>query len=141
MKTFVLLILSFMVTNEMVAQTGAEADVAKAVETLKQAMMDGNKQALEKIAAEELSYGHSSGLIENKATFVENIVSGKSDFVTISLSEQTIIIVGSTAVVRHKFAAETNNGGTPGKVNIAVLLVWEKIRSEWKLLARQAVKI
>jgi hypothetical protein len=140
MKTIIILLVSFMATTNIMAQPGSEAEVAKAVETLRQAMLDANKQALEKIAADELTYGHSNGLIENKAAFVENIASGKSDFVSITLSEQSVVIVGSTAIVRHKFVADTNNGGTPGKANISVLLVWEKLKGEWKLLARQAVK-
>ena len=122
------------------AQTD-EQQVAAAVETLRKAMIDADKAALEKIAADQISYGHSSGLIESKAAFVQNIVSGNSDFVTIDLSEQTISIVGDVALVRHKLVAETNNNGQPGKANIGVLLVWKKQGGSWKLLARQAFKL
>jgi Domain of unknown function (DUF4440) len=69
------------------------------------------------------------------------LVSGASDFVTIDLSEQTIKVTGSTAIVRHVLSATTNDGGKAGTVKIAVLLVWIKEKKEWKLLARQAVKI
>jgi len=69
------------------------------------------------------------------------LVSGASDFVTIDLTEQTIKITGNAAVVRHVLNATTNDGGKPGVVKIAVLLVWIKQNKEWKLLARQAVKI
>lgn len=117
------------------------ADVGNAVDALRQAMVDGNKSQLEAIAAEELSYGHSSGLVENKAEFVGNIVSGKSDFTNIVLSDQSISVAGNTALVRHKFAAETNNGGTPGKITLHVLLVWQKQKGDWKLLARQATRL
>jgi hypothetical protein len=117
-----------------------EEAVAKAVEALKQAMIDANKSALEKITAENLTYGHSSGLIEDKAAFVEALVSGKSDFVNINLSEQTIKVTGNTATVRHKLVGDAVNSGTPSKANVSVLLVWVKINGDWKLLARQAVK-
>lgn len=122
------------------AQT-EEQQVAAAVETLRKAMIDADKTTLEKIAADQISYGHSSGLIENKAAFVQNIVSGNSDFVTIDLSEQTISIAGDVALVRHKLVAETNNNGQPGKANIGVLLVWKKQARQWRLLARQAFKL
>ena len=122
------------------AQTD-EQQVAAAVETLRKAMIDADKAGLEKIAAEQLSYGHSSGLIENKTAFVQNIVSGNSDFVTIDLTDQTISIIGDVAVVRHKFVAETKNNGQPGKANIGILLVWKKQEGNWKLLARQAFKL
>jgi ketosteroid isomerase-like protein len=123
------------------SQSKDEKLVADAVEVLRQAMIDADKKELEDLTAPELSYGHSSGLVEDRTAFVENIVSGKSDFVTITLSEQTVKIVGNTAIVRHKFAADTNNGGTPGKINLTVLLVWQKQKNQWKLLARQTARL
>ena len=118
-----------------------EADVAKAVETLRQALLDGKKEALENITHENLTYGHSSGQIENRAEFVDALVTGKSDFTAITLSEQVIKITGNVATVRHKLAGDNLNHGTNGKLNLSVLLVFIKEKGEWKLLARQAVKI
>jgi len=118
-----------------------ETAVAAAVEQLRLAMVSGDRTALADIAAEQLSYGHSGGLVENKAEFVEKIVSGNSDFVSITLSEQSIAISGKTAIVRQRLDAVTNDGGKPGEAHIKVLLVWQKQGKQWKLLARQAVKI
>ena len=103
-------------------------------------MISGERTALEAIASEHLSYGHSGGHVEGKAEFVEKIASGKSDFVTINISEQTIDIVGKTAIVRHLFDSTTNDGGKPGTVKLKILLIFEKQGKDWKLLARQAVK-
>ncbi|HAK76501.1 MAG TPA: DUF4440 domain-containing protein [Runella sp.] len=123
------------------AQSKDEIAVANAVEALKKAMIDADKTVLENLAADELSYGHSGGKVEDKAEFVRAIVSGESDFVKIDLTEQTIKIVGNNAIVRHKLFAQTNNKGQAGTANIAILLVWQKQKGQWKLLARQAVKI
>jgi ketosteroid isomerase-like protein len=121
---------------------GEEKKVAEAVETLRQAMISGDRKALENIAATELSYGHSGGAVEDKAAFVEKIASGRSDFEDIALTGQTIVVSGETAVVRHRLAASTRDAGKePGSIQLAVLLVWVKQKGAWKLLARQAVKI
>ena len=126
-------------------EAGAHAEsagVAGAVETLRQAMLTGNREALENIALESLSYGHSSGKTEKKQDFVDQIASGRSDFTKIDFTDQTIEVVGQTAIVRHILSAETNDAGKgAGVVRLAVLLVWAKQQGEWKLLARQAVKI
>ncbi len=137
--SFLTLCLLFNVSSK--AQSTEEKEVLLVVENLRHAMIDGNKQTLENLTATDLSYGHSSGKVEDKAAFVENIASGKSDFVTINLEEQTIKVVGDVALVRHKLTAETNDGGKPATVNLKVLLVWQKQNGTWKLLARQAVKI
>ena len=123
------------------AQSKAEKQVASAVEMLRTAMVNGTRATLDEIAASNLSYGHSSGTIEDKASFVENIASGKSDFVSIDLIDQKITVSGKTALVRHKLSGKTLNNGTPGVVNLGVLLVFQKQSGDWKLLARQAFKL
>ncbi|RYE21508.1 MAG: nuclear transport factor 2 family protein [Sphingobacteriaceae bacterium] len=136
-----ILILITAITLQTQAQSKEEKQVAAAVETLTKAMIDGNKTALQNIAADALSYGHSSGKIQDKAAFVEAIASGQSDFVTINLTEQTIIVKDKTAIVRHKLSAQTNDGGKPGNVSLGIMLVWAKEKGEWKLLGRQAYKL
>ena len=141
-KLITLSILAIMtLTSACTAQSNDEKDVASAVEKMRAAMISASAPELSAIAAEDLSYGHSSGKIETKAQFVDTIVSGRSVFVTIELSNQTIKVTGDTAVVRHTFVAQTNDSGKPGNVKIGILLVWQKQDGQWKLLARQAYKL
>lgn len=114
--------------------------VAAAVEQLRRAMVDADSVMLDKLTAAKLSYGHSSGHIDDKTLFISKIVSGKSDFVTLEFADQTISVDRDVAIVRHKLNATTNDSGKPGEVHLAVLLVWQKQQGAWKLLARQAVK-
>lgn len=125
----------------LLSQTKAEQTVLQNVERLRLAMISGNRSELQQLTSEKLSYGHSSGHIDNQAEFVEKIASGKSDFVTIELSEQTVSVSRKTAIVRHILKATTNDGGKAGEVQLRVLLVWQKQRRNWKLLARQALKM
>ena len=141
MKTIIALIFCGLTATVALGQSKDEKDVVAAVEFLRKAMLDGDKASLDKIAAPELTYGHSSGTLEDKAAFIDALVSGRNDFVTIDLSDQTVKLVGKDlALVRHNLKAETNNGGTPGTANIGILLVFQKQQGQWKLLARQAFK-
>jgi len=135
---FLLLIL---VSTQTKAQSKDEKLIEAAVQNLTKAMIDGNQTVLKNIASNGLSYGHSSGKIQNKAEFVAAIASGQSDFVSIKLTDQTISVKNQTAIVRHKLSAETNDGGKPGNVNLGIMLVWVKEKGEWKLLGRQAYKL
>ena len=97
---------------------------------------------MEYIADDNLSYGHSSGKIQNKKEFVQALVTNQSDFVTIDITKQSIQIDGNTAIVRHNLYAKTNDNGNPGEVYLGIMLVFTKQKSgEWKLLARQAYKV
>jgi ketosteroid isomerase-like protein len=138
-KIVLLLVLSFSIITTH-AQTKKEIAVQVAVNKLSAAMISGERAALEEIASAHLSYGHSGGHVEGKNEFVEKIASGKSDFVTMDISEQTIEVVGKTAIVRHLLNATTNDNGKPGLVKLKVLLVFQKEGGAWRMLARQAVK-
>lgn len=116
------------------------ATIGKQVTALSKAMIDADGKALKALSSPALSYGHSGGHIENQAEFIEKITSGKSDFVTIDIAEQTIAISGDTALVRHILNADIKDGGVPNTIKLGVLLVWQKQQGEWKLLARQAFK-
>ncbi|UHG92462.1 nuclear transport factor 2 family protein [Spirosoma oryzicola] len=137
---FSLLALCLLTTVDSLAQN-EDQGVAQAVEKLRKLMIDPDKAGLEAIASDRLSYGHSSGKVEDKAAFVEALTSGASDFKSIELTDQTITVVDNTALVRHKLTGETIDKGNTGQVKIGVLLVWVKQKNDWKLLARQAVKV
>ncbi|PZR22469.1 MAG: DUF4440 domain-containing protein [Citrobacter freundii] len=140
MNRLLLAIAVLIISTTVNAQSKGEKEVAAAVETLRKAMIDGSEAVLNNIAADVLTYGHSSGKIETKAEFVGTLVSGKSDFVSINITDQTIQVSGDVAIVRHTLSAKTNDGGKPGEVNLKVLTVWQKQKGGWKMVARQAVK-
>jgi ketosteroid isomerase-like protein len=140
-KYFLACILFFVTGSQTTAQSKAETAVANATEELRKAMVDADSIMLDKLASPKLSYGHSGGHIDNKTEFIQKIVSGKSDFVTLEFPDQLISVSKNIAVVRHKFNAVTNDNGKPGEVHLAVLLIWQKQHGYWKLLARQAVKV
>lgn len=122
---------------------GQSSPVQELEQTLvkfREALISGKKEMLSPLVMDELSYGHSGGLIENKEEFIRKLASGQSDFVTIDISNQTITISGNTAIVRHRLDASINDGGKAGEVHLLVLLVWQRVDDQWKLLARQAVK-
>jgi ketosteroid isomerase-like protein len=141
MKKVIVSLLIFSLTMSLKAQTAAESKVLAAVEKMRLALISGERSALEDIAATDLSYGHSSGKLQDKAAFVEAIANGSSDFVSIEYKNQTVKVTGKTALVRHELHAKTNDGGKPGEVHLGILLVWQKEGKEWKLLGRQAYKL
>lgn len=113
-----------------------------AVEKLRQALLTRQRDILDQLTDAQLSYGHSNGKIEDKTAFLESLVSGRSRFTTIHLSDQRVVVHGNAATVRHIFTASTQDAGKgPDSIQLSVLLVWTKQAGQWRLLARQAIKI
>lgn len=140
-KITLLSILFCLFATVIMAQDKSVKQVETAVEQLRLTMIDPDEAVLNKLASDKLTYGHSSGKVEDKTAFVQTLVTGKSDFVSISFTNQTIQVVGTTAIVRHRLDAATNDGGNPGTIKLDIVLVWVKVKNNWQLLARQAVKV
>ncbi|MEY2903921.1 MAG: hypothetical protein RLY89_3027 [Bacteroidota bacterium] len=141
MKSFILCLSLSLVLSAGMAQSKDSMQVAKAVNQLAELMVNPDKTALEALVSDQVSYGHSGGKLEGRTSFIESLTSGSSDFVKINLTDQTIQLFGKTAIVRNKLFATTNDGGKPGEVKLALILVWQKQQKTWQLIARQAVKL
>jgi hypothetical protein len=118
-----------------------EAAVEKAIATLSGAIVAPDAAALKKITWPELTYGHSAGLVENQAQFIEALVSKKSVIASIENPKMSSIIVGDTAISRGTMTFVVAGAGAPSKVELTLLLIWQKRGGEWRLLARQAYKV
>lgn len=123
------------------AQPSDEAALAAAVEELHQAILTADPARLAALSAETLTYGHSAGRLENKAQFIDQLVSRRSVYRSIAVSRQTVIISGDVATVRHLLDVETESGGRVVPSRLGVLLVWQRQPDRWRLLARQSIAL
>ena len=65
------------------APAANDKDVAAAVDHLTQAMLHKDIPQLQALTANNLTYGHSSGKIQNKQEFIADIETGRSGFKTL----------------------------------------------------------
>jgi ketosteroid isomerase-like protein len=104
-------------------------------------MVAGDEKAMNDLVNDHLTYGHSHGMLQDKAAFVKFLVgpNAPGKFKWIKLSNQTIDVVGKVALVRNVMDAENIlPDGKITKAHILALQVWTKEKGGWKLLARQA---
>ncbi len=117
--------------------TLGEAAVARAVEAYRKAMLAADKAQLDAMCMDELTYGHTSGLVQTKAEFVADVTSGKSVWKSLQFELPTNAIVGDTAISRYIFIGENESGGQTNALKFSVVMVWHKQAERWKLLVRQ----
>jgi hypothetical protein len=128
---------------EVSAQSSEVQNVSKAIDGLVVAMIAADKDMLNAQLSDALQYGHSSGLIQDKAGFVNEVVS-KAPLVyqSIEREKEVIKLSKKTATVSHILVIKGKNPtGDPVNLRIGNMMVWEKEKSGWKLLARQAYKL
>jgi hypothetical protein len=122
------------------AESADDAAVTQAVADLTKAMLAADKAQLEALVADQLSYGHSSGTIQDKAVFVDVIASKKTVYKSINLTDMKVNVVGNNAIVRHTWDSVSESGDKSNTSHLGVLQVWAKQDGKWRLLARQAFK-
>src|SRR6202051_5373796 len=82
------------------AASADEDAVAKSVEAFRAAQFTADAKAFDALCAAELSYSHSDGRVEDKATFIANATSGKSKVLSLEYQDTRIAVVGPAAIVR-----------------------------------------
>ena len=120
------------------AATDDQETVRQAVEALRKAILAQDRPKLEALTAEQLSYSHSSARVEDKAKFIDGVMTRKAVIKSIDFPELTVAIAGNNAIVRHLWVSESELDGKVTNTKIGVLQVWQKQDSGWKLLARAA---
>lgn len=120
------------------AQSPDDAALTAAIETLRQGLFAADKAKLDTVTAANMSYGHSAGRIENKAEFIAAVLARKAVVKSLAFTEPKQAITGTTAIARHFYESESEEGGKTTKIKIGVLQVWQKVDGAWKLYARQA---
>ena len=138
------LILTFFALATLTALAAPDEDtIARNLEAFRSAQMAANAAALTALSAPELSYSHSDGRVEDRATFVANATSGKSTFLSLEYRNPTIRVAGNTAIVRFNWVGEqqARADGSKTLTNLHILMIWQKQGDDWRLLARSATKL
>jgi ketosteroid isomerase-like protein len=125
------------------AFAGPDEDaVLKNVETFRVAQVAGKADAIAPLLAEDLSYSHSSGAVDDKAKLLSGIANANYKWTSLEYKNPTVKVVGSAAIVRFNFVGEqTFTDGKKTPQNLAILMNWQKQGGEWKLLSRAATKL
>lgn len=106
-----------------------------------QAMIDKDMKALESIYADELVYTHSNASVDDKASYLAGIKSGKFDYKSIKRPEESIRVVGDTAIVAGRAEISVRADGTDRQLNSRYLIVWVKRGGGWQAVAWQSTPV
>ena len=144
MRRFVLMAVMLAFSPMMSAQGGkAEQQVLQAEKDRFAAMVKGDRSALEKLLADDLTYTHSTALLETKEQFIKSVTSGTIDYVSIvpSESDAKVRVNGNTAIVNGVAAVNVIDTGKDRKIRIRYTTVYTNRGGAWLLQAWQSTVI
>ena len=116
-----------------------QTEVMMKMLALKNALIAKDSATLNDLLSNDVSYGHTNGLIQTKAQLIRSVVSKEQDYKNIIPSDMNIRIYDNTAVVTMKSGVTMNYQGNPLDMQMYITLTWIK-KDKWQLVARQSVK-
>jgi|GEM_PF-698734 len=108
------------------------------VEQLHKAMVAADSVQLANLTSEELTYGHSTGRIEDKSTYIDNVLHA-DHYKSVDFTDQDLTIDRDAAWVRGIIHIVLMVDGKESPITLKVLYVFTKQDGYWRLLSRQAV--
>ncbi len=141
LKVLSILFFSFF-TSSSFCQSGKEAEVWVKAEALNKAVFETkDSAAIQELVAETVTYGHSTGAVENKPVMLHNAVTNVQVYKNLSIEKLNTTEAGKTVIIRYILRADVIKDGNTSPLDIGILQVWAKEHGKWRLFARQAVKV
>jgi ketosteroid isomerase-like protein len=106
------------------------------------AIIEKDVSQLDLLLADNLIYGHASGVLDTKSSYIEKVASGTQIYKSLEQKNVLVRSLGSDAAVSHSWMHVTGtnqNGSFDDKV--MMLHVWTKRDNSWKLVGHQTAKV
>jgi hypothetical protein len=132
--------ISLFVSSVVIAQD--TVGLRKVTADLNAALVAKDTVTIKAMLGDNIVYGHSNSWLQTKQEVVNDLVSGKNGYKNIELVEkESFIVQGEAVAVRSVIHVEGFVNATNFDMKLQVLQVWKRINKQWKLIARQSVKI
>ncbi|MEI7587496.1 nuclear transport factor 2 family protein [Runella sp.] len=140
---FIAAILTLWVLKSYVAlsQTSTENAVAEIEKQRFAALVSKDYGYLDKVLAEDLFYCHSSGLIDNKTSFIQSIKDGKLTYQEMNVEKLKVRTYGKTAVITGTCGAKVLSNGQQLNTRFRFTDVYVKSKVGWQMVSWQSLRI
>lgn len=136
----------FILSMALLAAPLFAADDAKAVEDAERGWSAGVTKndfaLLDKVLSTDLSYTHSNGNVDTKESYIGNLKSGKSKYLSVDYSDLKVRMLSKDAAIaicRAKVVTEA--GGKPNPMQMSLLHVFKKNGGQWQMVAHQSARL
>ena len=127
--------------NALFSQHKTERQLAQLERQRFEAMTEKNVEFLDGVLADELTYGHSNGLIESREDHLRNITSGDITYLEMEPLEMDVRSFRRSAVITGLLRVKGLYRGKEFDIRLRYTDVYQKQKGRWRLVAWQSVKV
>lgn len=145
MKTTLLRLLAFLVFTVLPLRAADDALPAKlraADEERVAAILAGDRARMTAVFSEDLRYAHSSGAVDDKASYTDSITSGRTKYTAFQYEERKFSFPApGIALMTGRAHVNATTATGPAENYLSFLGVWREEQGQWRFLAWQSCKI
>jgi ketosteroid isomerase-like protein len=106
------------------------------------AIIAADRDRLAEIFSGDLRYAHSTGAVDNKASYIDLIASGRTKYLVYDYEERNFSFPApDIALMSGRAHIKTTTAGTVSDGILSFLAVWREEKGRWRFLAWQSCKL
>ena len=106
-----------------------------------EALVKADVTALERIYSDSLTYTHSNSLTDTKASYLANLKTGKTKYISMEREDVKVRVYGNTALHTSKTNISLVTDGKPSSFAVKMLHVYVKEGKNWRMVAHQTTRM
>jgi ketosteroid isomerase-like protein len=138
-RVFILLALLAAALPAFAEPEADKNEVLRVDEELRQAFLQHDAAALNRLLADDWKVIHVNGREQTKAQFIDAIQSGRAKFLSIELDQKEVRVYGDTAIITARWTNTIEFKGQQTHGQDRVTRVWVKQPAGWRAVTEQAV--
>ncbi len=140
MRSRVFLSILLLAAFAAISAVAQQDEIAQVEQTWANSLMKADYATFEKLLSNDFMYVHSGGNVQERASFVGDLTSGKARYEKVEVTDMKIMRHGDAAVVSGKLQMSGVSNG--GQFNVRGILahVWVKEGGAWKLVLNQTTR-
>lgn len=96
---------------------------------------------LDSMLAPGLIYAHATGIVDNKAQYLQKMKSGKQNYAGVEHKSTKVQMYGDAAVAHSMMRMHGTNAAGPFDDQVMAIHLWVKSNGKWLLAAHQTTKV
>lgn len=116
-------------------------EVGKAEDARYEATLAADVSTLARLLHDDLVYGHSTGAVDGKATYLDAVECGNLIYHRIEQHERSIMVRGAVALVFSRMVMDVTVNGAFHNLANRTLGVWQLSDQSWRLLASHSTPL
>ena len=119
----------------------AQDEVSKLEERRCAAMTGSDLATLESLLADTLTYTHSSAVVDDKASYIESIRSGRVKYLKVERFDTLSQVYGDTVITTGRARIDVKVSDVERNLNMRYANVWIKTPKGWQFALWQSTPI